>query len=148
MKLEQQSSIPASREAVWAVLEDVPRAAQMIPGVKDVADLGDNKYSGTMQVGIGPMKMNLQGELTASPDAENYEWRLEGHAQDRRLGGGIRVIVEAKLGESEPGRSDLSVATDIQFMGRLGTLGQPLIRSRANDQMKQFTNNLMKEVSG
>ncbi len=148
MKLEQQSSIGASREAIWAVLEDIPRAAQMIPGVKDVAEVGENTYSGIMQVGIGPMKMNLQGELTASPDPENYEWRLEGHAQDRRLGGGIRVIVEAKLGESEAGKSDLSVSTDIQFMGRLGTLGQPLIRSRANDQMKQFTKNLAKEVGG
>ncbi len=120
----------------------------MIPGVKDVVSLGDNKYSGTMKVGIGPMKMNLQGDLTASPDPDNFEWKLEGHAQDKRLGGGLRVIVEAKIGEPEPGKSELSVSTDIQFIGRLGTLGQPLIRSRANDTMKQFTKNLTKEVGG
>ena len=148
MKLEQQSTISAPRADVWAVLVDVPRAAQMIPGVKDVTSLGDNKYSGTMQVGIGPMKMNLQGDLTASPDAENFEWKLEGHAQDKRLGGGIRVIVEAKIVELEPGKSELTVSTDIQFIGRLGTLGQPLIRSRAKDQMKQFTKNLAKEAGG
>jgi len=120
----------------------------MIPGVKDVVSVGENKYSGTMQVGMGPMKMNLQGELTASPDAENFEWRLEGVAQDKRLGGGMRVIVEAKLDEPEAGQSELLVSTDIQFMGRLGTLGQPLIRSKAKDQMKQFTKNLTKAVDG
>ena len=148
MKLEQQTRIEAPRSEVWAVLEDVPRAAVMIPGVKDVVSLGDDKYSGTMQVGFGPMKMNLNGELTASPDAENFEWRLEGIAQDKRLGGGLRVIVEAKIDEPEPGKSDLTVSTDIQFMGRLGTLGQPLIRSKANDSMKQFTKNLTNAVGG
>ena len=148
MKLEQQTTISAPRSDVWAVLQDVPRAAEMIPGVKDVTSLGDNKYSGTMQVGIGPMKMNLQGDLTANPDPDNFEWRLEGHAQDKRLGGGIRVIVEAKIEEPEPGKSELTVSTDIQFIGRLGTLGQPLIRSKAKDQMKQFTKNLTKEAGG
>ncbi|MDA1096772.1 MAG: SRPBCC domain-containing protein [Chloroflexi bacterium] len=142
MKLEQQSTIEASRDAIWAILSDIPRAAQMIPGVKDVVALGENRYSGTMQVGIGPMKMNLQGELTAAPDPDNYEWRLEGQAQDRRLGGGLRVIVEAKITEAGTGRSELIVSTDIQFLGKLGTLGQPLIRSKAGDQMRQFSKSL------
>ena len=125
---------------------DVPRAAMLIPGVKDVNPLGDDKYSGIMQVGFGPMKLNLQGDLTASADTENYHWRLEGHANDRRLGGGIRVIVEADVTEAGPDASELSVSTDIQFMGKLGTLGQPLIRSKASSQMKDFVKNLEKEL--
>ena len=147
MKIEQESTIAASRDDVWRVLEDVPRAAGLIPGVKDVAATGEEgAYSGTMQVGVGPMKLNLQGELKATQNHEDYTWRIEGQANDKRLGGGLRVIVDAVIGEISEKDSSLKVATDIQFMGRVGTLGQPLIRSKANTQMKDFVKNLEKEL--
>jgi carbon monoxide dehydrogenase subunit G len=146
MKIDQKSIIDAPRDKVWGVLMDVPRAAGLIPGVKDVKPTGENTYTGTMQVGVGPMKLNLQGDLRANPDPSTHKWHLEGQAQDRRLGGGLRVIVDAQVDEAGPNKTDLAVSTDIQFMGRLGTLGQPLIRSRANSQMKEFAQNLEKEV--
>ncbi len=146
MKIEQESQVGASREDVWALLQDVPRAAGLIPGVKDVAATGDGTYSGTMQVGVGPMKLTLQGELKATQNAEKYTWRIEGQANDRRLGGGLRVIVDAAIAEAGADSASLTVATDIQFMGRVGTLGQPLIRSKANSQMKDFIKNLEKEL--
>ena len=146
MKIEQESTIAGSRDEVWSVLEDVPRAAGLIPGVKDVKASGDGLYSGIMQVGVGPMKLNLQGELKATQNHEEYTWRIEGQASDKRLGGGLRVIVDAAIGEISEKNSSLKVATDIQFMGRVGTLGQPLIRSKANSQMKDFVKNLEKEL--
>lgn len=146
MKLDQESSIGAPRDAVWEILMDIPLAASLIPGVKDVSSTGENTYSGIMQVGVGPMKLNLEGELTADANPDDYTWRLEGHANDRRLGGGIRVIVEAAVTEDGADKSGLAVSTDIQFMGRVGTLGQPLIRSRAKSQMKDFVKNLEKQL--
>ena len=118
----------------------------MIPGVKDVELKSGTSYTGTMQVGVGPMKLNLQGELTANPNPEDYTWSLEGQAQDRRLGGGIRVIVDAEVKEESAEESELSVSTDIQFIGRIGTLGQPLIRSKSSAMMKDFVKNLEKEL--
>lgn len=147
MKLEQKATINASRETVWSVLADIPRAAQLIPGVKDVAPLGEGRYRGTMQIRIGPMGLNLNGELTAKQDQASYRWRLEGEARDRRVGGGLRVIVDATLEEPSAGISEMLVSTDIQFLGGLGTLGQPLIRARADSQMREFAANLAKEVA-
>lgn len=147
MKLEQRSNIPAPRAVVWKVLIDVPRAAMLIPGVKDVKPLGGDKYEGTMEVRVGPMGLNLNGDLTAKAEDTTYKWHLEGQARDRRVGGGMRVIVDAQLEEAKPGQTELVVNTDIQFMGGLGTLGQPLIRSRADQQMKDFAANLAKEVA-
>ncbi len=147
MKLEQVTNIAAPREAVWALLMDIPKAASLIPGVKDVELVKDLTYTGTLQVGVGPMKLNLQGELTASPNEEDYTWSLEGNAQDRRLGGGIRVLVEAEVKEESETECELYVSTDVQFIGRIGTLGQPLIRSKSAGMMKDFVKNLEKEIT-
>ena len=146
MKLEQTTKISAPRDAIWQILIDIPKAASLIPGVKDVELKSGTSYTGTMQVGVGPMKLNLQGELTANPNPEDYTWSLEGQAQDRRLGGGIRVIVDAEVKEESAEESELSVSTDIQFIGRIGTLGQPLIRSKSSAMMKDFVKNLQKEL--
>ncbi len=115
MKLEQTTKIAAPRDAIWQILIDIPKAASLIPGVKDVELKSGQSYTGTMQVGVGPMKLNLQGELTANPNPEDYTWSLEGTAQDRRLGGGIRVIVDAEVKEESAEESELSVSTDIQL---------------------------------
>ena len=146
MKLEKTTKISAPRDAIWQILIDIPKAASLIPGVKDVELKSGTSYTGTMQVGVGPMKLNLQGELTANPNPEDYTWSLEGQAQDRRLGGGIRVIVDAEVKEESAEESELSVSTDIQFIGRIGTLGQPLIKRKADQMIEAFTKNLQAAV--
>ncbi|MCH8226181.1 MAG: hypothetical protein IIC97_09970 [Chloroflexi bacterium] len=44
MKLEIRSVVPASREATWALVMDIPRAASCIPGIKDVTQDGEGRY--------------------------------------------------------------------------------------------------------
>ena len=145
MKIEQESKVSASRERIWSLLEDVPRAAALIPGVSDVVETGPNTFSGKMQMRVGPMKITLDGELTTTQNPEDFKWRIEGNAK-ALAGGGLRVIVDAAVAEGDADSSTLTVATDIQFMGKLGTMGQPFIRSKANSQMKDFIKNLEKEL--
>ncbi len=145
MKIEQESQVGASRADVWGLLQDVPRAAGLIPGVSDVVETGPNKFAGKMTTRVGPMKISLDGELTSTQNAEDFTWRIEGNAK-AMAGGGLRVIVDAAIAEAGTDSSTLTVATDIQFMGKLGTMGQPFIRSKANSQMKDFIKNLEKEL--
>ena len=145
MKIEQESKVSASRERIWSLLEDVPRAAALIPGVSDVVETGPNTFSGKMQTRVGPMKITLDGELTTTQNPEDFTWRIEGNAK-ALAGGGLRVIVDAAVAEGDADSSTLTVATDIQFMGKLGTMGQPFIRSKAKSQMKDFIKNLEKEL--
>ena len=145
MKIEQEAKVSASRERIWSLLEDVPRAAALIPGVSDVVETGPNTFSGKMQTRVGPMKITLDGELTTTQNPEDFTWRIEGNAK-ALAGGGLRVIVDAAVAEGDADSSTLTVATDIQFMGKLGTMGQPFIRSKANSQMKDFIKNLEKEL--
>ena len=148
MKFEHQISVEAPRKLVWDILLDVPRAATCIPGVKDVKALGDDRYQGIMEVRVGPIGINLAGDLTVSIDNVNFKWRLEGEGRDRRVGGAVRAIIEASLDEPSEGRSELHVTTDLQFMGRLGTMGQPLIKKRAESSVKEFGMNLAKLATG
>ena len=67
MKLEIRSIVPASRDATWALVMDIPKAASCIPGIKQVTPDGEGRYNATLDAKVGPMGMNLSGTIIMPP---------------------------------------------------------------------------------
>ena len=145
MKLEIRSVVPASREATWALVMDIPRAASCIPGIKDVTPDGEGRYQATLQARVGPMGMTLSGTITVlSQDAEAGEALFLVEANDRRVGGGVKTDMTMKVTARSPNETELEIISDTTFMGRLGELGQPIIRRKARNTLEEFARNLSK----
>ena len=145
MKVEIVSVVPASREAIWALVMDIPKAASCIPGLKDITQDGETSYQATLQARVGPMGMNLSGVITVlSQDAESGEAHFLVEANDRRVGGGVKTNMSMKVTAKSPTETELEIVADTTFMGRLGELGQPLIRRKARNTLEDFSKNLSK----
>lgn len=148
MKFEHQIAIDAARNRVWAVLSDFPQAASLMPDVSEVRELEDGSYQGTMRVRVGPIGLNLTGTIEVEQDEPQGRWNMRVRARDRRVGGGVQASIEVTLVERDENKSELNVKTDVQFMGRLGELGQPLIKRKADSTIQKFAENLRMAVSG
>ena len=145
MKVEIVSVVPASLEATWTLVMDIPKAASCIPGLKDIAPDGEARYQATLQARVGPMGMNLSGVITVlSQDAESGEAHFLVEANDRRVGGGVKTNMSMKVTAKSPTETELEIVADTAFMGRLGELGQPLIRRKAGNTLEDFSKNLSK----
>ncbi|MCH2501766.1 MAG: hypothetical protein MK126_02840 [Dehalococcoidia bacterium] len=145
MKVEIVSVVPASREATWTLVMDIPKAATCIPGLKDITPDGEARYQATLQARVGPMGMNLSGVITVlSQDAESGEAHFLVEANDRRVGGGVKTNMSMKVTAKSPTETELEIVADTTFMGRLGELGQPLIRRKARNTLEDFSKNLRK----
>ena len=68
-------------------------------------------------------------------------------ASDRRVGGGVRTNITMQLDVQADNQTELIIVSDTNFMGRLGELGQPIIRRKANTTMQDFARNLAQQVS-
>jgi len=148
LKIEILSDVPASREATWALVMDIPKAASCIPGIKDITPDGEGKYQATLQARVGPMGMNLSGTITVlSQDADAGEAYFLVEANDRRVGGGIKTNMSMKVTAKSADETELEIIADTTFMGRLGELGQPLIRRKARNTLEEFSKNLRKLLS-
>ena len=148
MKIEILSDVPASREATWALVMDIPKAASCIPGIKDITPDGEDKYQATLQARVGPMGMNLSGTITVlSQDADAGEAYFLVEANDRRVGGGVKTNMSMKVTAKSADETELEIIADTTLMGRLGELGQPLIRRKARNTLEEFSNNLSKLLS-
>ena len=145
MKIEIVSTVPASREDTWAVVMDIPMAASCIPGIKEVTPEGEGRYQAILQARVGPMSINLSGTITVlSQDDVCGKAAFLVEANDRRVGGGVKTNMTMKVNTKTANESELEITADTTFMGRLGELGQPIIRRKARNTLEDFTKNLGK----
>src|SRR5260221_10653164 len=66
MDMTGEYRIPASRQSVWAALNDPKVLKAAIPGCQELHKLSDNEMTGTVLVKIGPVKASLSGWILIS----------------------------------------------------------------------------------
>jgi carbon monoxide dehydrogenase subunit G len=148
MKMENRCLVPADRDVTWALVTDIPRAAACVPGVQDVTTEEEGRFRAVMQVRVGPISLNLAGTIKVlEQDEEKGEARYLVEASDRRVGGGVHTSISMQLSPQPDDQTELTIVSDTNFMGRLGELGQPIIRRKANTTMQEFARNLAEEVN-
>jgi len=147
VKLEHAVRVDAPRDRVWSFLMDVPSAARLVPGVGEVREAGDGTYRGTLRVQVGPIRLDLSGDVAVTArDDERGSASLRVLATDARLGGSVRANVDLTLVERE-GAAEVRVASDIAILGRIGELGQPVIKRKADQTMAEFAENLRRALA-
>ena len=148
MKLQNSCLIPAGFTDSWNFLTDVAAAAECVPGVVEATPEGDGRYHGTLRAKVGPMSINLSGTVTIQerePGSGRARFLVE--ASDRRVGGGVKTDMLMQLTARSPTETELTIETDTTFMGRLGELGQPVIRRKAQSTIEEFARNLSRELA-
>lgn len=149
MKLENRCLIPATQSTTWDLLMDVPTAVALVPGVERVTPEGEDRYLATMKVSVGPMRLNFSGTIQLlEQDPGKGEAKFQVEAADRRVGGSLRSEMVVRLSTQPGGQTELLIETDVAFMGKLGELGQPIIRRKAASAMNDFVRNLSDRVRG
>ncbi|HUK41259.1 MAG TPA: SRPBCC family protein [Candidatus Acidoferrales bacterium] len=149
MKFSQSAQIPVPREPLWEFLMDVPKVAQSLPGVESVSKIDDTTYEGALKVRVGPIALNLLGKIIVEEqDKENWRAALRAEANDRRAAGAVKGKTTMMLKALDPGQTELVVETDVNILGKIGEFGQPIIRKKADTMLKEFVENIKKQLTG
>ena len=147
MKLENKCVVPADKDTTWSMMMDIPKAAACVPGMQDVIPDGENRYEASLRVKVGPMTINLAGTVEVlEQDQEKGEARYLVEASDRRIGGSVKTDLSIRMVPLSDGQTEVNIVSDTTFMGRLGELGQPLIRRKARTTVEDFASNLAKQL--
>jgi len=148
MKLENRCLVPADRDTTWALVMDIPRVATCVPGIENVTVEEDDRFQAVMKIRVGPISLNLAGTIQVlERDEDKGEAHFLVEASDRRVGGAVRTNITIQLDAQADNQTELLIVSDTNFMGRLGELGQPIIRRKANTTMQDFARNLAQQVS-
>jgi carbon monoxide dehydrogenase subunit G len=146
MKFAHSVEIPAPPDRVYAFLLDVPRVAGCLPGASDVQDRGASRYAGGLAVAVGPIRIALDGEVEiVSHDDATRTVTLRANGDDRRAGG-VRALITMRAQHSGTG-TRLLLDSDVQVLGRLGDLGRPIMKRKADQLIVEFARNVARVLS-
>jgi len=149
VKFTQSAQIPVAREPLWEFFMDVPKTAQSLPGVESVSKIDDTTYQGVLKVRVGPIALNLAGKIIVEEqDKEHWRAALRAEASDRRAAGAVKGKTTMMLKELGADQTELVVETDVNILGKIGEFGQPIIRKKADTMLKEFVENIKKQLTG
>ena len=126
---------------------DVPRTAFCVPGLQELEPAEDGSFRATLQARIGPISLTFSGTirvLEQNPELYLARFRVEG--SDRRVGGSFQANMTVRLIPLSPDKTQLEISADTTFMGKLGELGQPIIRRKTAATIDQFAKNLAQQL--
>ena len=146
MQMNDSQLIPASREKVFAALNDPAILQSCIPGCQKLEVTAPNEMTATVVVKVGPVKATFGGKVTLSDIDPPNGYRISGEGSGGVAGfakGGASVT----LTEEGPESTRLAYAVDAQIGGKLAQLGSRLIDSTAKKLAGEFFANFAAALS-
>jgi uncharacterized protein len=137
MQMSDSQRIPASKEKVWAALNDPAVLKQCIPGCQSLEMSSPTEMTATVVIRIGPVKATFGGKVTLSDLDPPNSYRIMGEGAGGVAGfakGGATV----KLTSESADVTMLQYDVDAQIGGKLAQLGGRLIDSTAKKLAGEF----------
>jgi uncharacterized protein len=136
MIMTGEVQLPASREVVWAKLNNPEVLKSCIPGCEQLDMLSESEFQAIATVKVGPVKARWKGKVRLSDLDPPNSYRISGEGEGGAAGfakGGAKVSLTDK-----DGGTLLSYNVEAQIGGKLAQLGQRLINSAAKKTADDF----------
>jgi carbon monoxide dehydrogenase subunit G len=137
MQMKDSQTVPASRDKVWAALNDPAVLKQCIPGCQVLDMTSPTEMTATVVIKVGPVKATFGGKVTLSDLDPPNGYRITGEGSGGVAGfakGGAAIRLDA-VSDSE---TILYYEVDSQIGGKLAQLGGRLIDSTAKKLAGEF----------
>lgn len=136
MDMRGEYRIPASRERVWAALNDPEMLRLALPGCETLEKLSDNLLAATVVAKVGPVKAKFNGNVTLSnlnpPESYTISGEGKGGAAGFAKGGAdVRLVEEGDI-------TILTYTAKADVGGKLAQIGSRLIDGTAKKMADEF----------
>ncbi|MBV9923245.1 MAG: SRPBCC family protein [Pseudonocardia sp.] len=148
MILDNEFSVAAPVDEVWAYFLDVPNLAPCLPGATLVGDDGNGNYEGKVVAALGPVKLNFSGRARIlSADAAAHRMVLHAAGSEDRGRGEAEMTITATL-RPESGGTRVKVAQDLSISGAAANFGRGMIADVTSVLMGSFAECVQANIKG
>ena len=135
MQIEGQYKFKAKREVVWQLLLEPEALRKAIPGIEEMEEIGNKKYSLQLSVRIASVKGSYTGEVEVSQEQpfETYHLKVTGKGKP----GSIQAEIDMTLKEAN-NATTVFFAGSVHPRGTIARLGNRLIKGTSELLAGQF----------
>jgi carbon monoxide dehydrogenase subunit G len=145
---EEEFTVDAAPDAVWMLLLDPLRVARCIPGCDsvEVEDARTYRARITVRVGFLSTTQNLRVDIV---EAERPRRLVSvGRGEDRKLASHVEVNTSLELEPTAAGGTLLRYVSDVRVLGRLGSVGDAVMKVKVKQLTGEFAANLRATMGG
>jgi carbon monoxide dehydrogenase subunit G len=144
MKVSGEITVNARRDAVFGVLSDARTFTSLIDGVHDLTPLDDKRFDAVLETKVAYMsfRFKVTVEFTQMTPPQEIAAKIEGVPLG--LVGRLTAVTMTRLIEAGAAGEETRIQYEIDttLTGKLGSIGQPVMKAKARDMEKQFAKNL------
>lgn len=147
MKFAGEFTVAAHRDAVYARLNDAPFFASCIEGVQDLTQVDETHYTAVLETRIAYIKFKfaVAVEFVEKVPPEKIVAKAEGTP----LGIVGRLTSTASASLLEDGtKTIVTYEMDVALAGKLGSIGQPVLKAKAKEMERSFVRNINAAFEG
>jgi len=148
MKIEKTFTVDAPQQEVWALITSAEQIAPCIPGCQGAEETAPGKYKASIQTKVGPIKTTFAVEIECTeerpPEYAAYSTKGDEGSHASR----IKATTTLSLKPLTAVQTEVSYASDIQIMGRLGKFGSGMMQKIADGVGDEFVAALKDKVEG
>jgi uncharacterized protein len=141
MKFTGKIDVPAPRQAVFEKLRDAHFFASCVDGVQDLVEIDDRHYTATLETRVAYIKFKfaVSVEIVELDEPARVVAKVEGTPIG--MVGRLTATSAADLTEQDGGTA-VNYELDVALTGKLGSLGQPVLKSKAKEMERQFASRI------
>jgi hypothetical protein len=147
MKFSGELTVTAPRDDVYKAVRDARFFASCVEGVHDLVETAPDTYAAVFETKVAYMKFkfNVTVKVVRAEEPREIEARVEGTP----LGIVGRLTATALTTLTEAGdQTRIAYEVDAALTGKLGSLGQPVLRSKSKELERQFAARLAARFAG
>jgi carbon monoxide dehydrogenase subunit G len=146
MEIENEFTVPAPIDHVWAYLLDVERVAPCMPGAELTEVVDDTTWKGKVNMKLGPVSLSFAGTVTMQDrDDQAHKIVLAAKGMEQKGKGAANASVTSWL-EDGQGETHVKMRADIHLTGTVAQLSRGLLPEVSRKLTQQFADCLAQSM--
>ena len=138
MEIEKTLFLDAPPACVWALLLDPNAMGACVPGMESIEVISDSEYVAVMKVKISFISARFKLKTRIVERDEPRYLRAEGTGEDTSVASSLKQVSEMWLAEREGGGTELRMKVKVDVLGRMGTFGLGVMKTKADRLWDEF----------
>ncbi|AQV97111.1 4-hydroxybenzoyl-CoA reductase [Cupriavidus necator] len=147
MEIEKTLVTAAPPARVWELLLDPNVMGACVPGMESIEVLSEVEYIAHMAVKIAFINARFRLHTKIVETRVPHYLRTEGTGEDASVASSLRQSSELFLTALDDGGTQLRIRVQVDVLGRLGTFGLSVMKTKADRMWDEFGANLLARLS-
>ncbi len=140
MLIEEKFTVRAPIEKVWDFLMDPDASGPCVPGCEKVEVVDDKTYKVRVKVKIAFVSFTFNMKVAITDMNRPFHLETIATGEESEMASSVKAKNSLDVKSVSEMETEISYRSDVSLFGKLGTVGQSVVKGKARQLGKEFAN--------